>query len=508
MRIRLQRILVLAGLVACPSLWGFQNASSDAQELVAARAELEHASQLLGEQMKALEALRKTIADQQERISRIQAQSAANAAPIQAQAPAAAAVAAPHSLAATAPNTVLAASAVAVIPSVQTQPVPARVSPTMATSTHNPEAPRAWYQKYSFRGYSQFRYNRLFSTNGLLACEQCDRSLGVNNGFFLRRARFILSGDVSDKVYIYFQPDFASQAGNLNFGQVRDLYFDVALDKKKEYRVRVGQSKIPYGFENLQSSQNRLSLDRADSLNSSHSNERDLGAFFYWAPAPIRHRFADLVSSGLKGSGDYGVFGIGVYNGQTLNRSEANNNLHTVGRVSYPFRLKGGQIIEPGIQAYTGHYTITSDQRGATVRGPGSFNDQRAALSLVIYPQPLGFQAEYNVGTGPRFNPTTKRIDQSGLQGGYAQTMYMKKLYGQTFIPFARYQYYSGGKKQEFDARSYLVRDLELGVEWQPNPFIELVGLYVRSDRTFEDSRVLNNRQQGNLFRIQMQLNY
>ena len=429
----------------------------------------------------------------------------------------AAAGAAPQFLAAMAPNTVLTASAVAVVPaSIQTPPAPTRVDPpkpaapttTAAAAAPKPEAPRAWYQKYSFRGYSQFRYNRLFSTNGLLACEQCDRSLGVNNGFFLRRARFILSGDVSDKVYIYFQPDFASQSGNLNFGQVRDLYFDVALDKKKEYRVRVGQSKIPYGFENLQSSQNRISLDRADSLNSSHSNERDLGAFFYWAPAPIRQRFADLVSTGLKGSGDYGVFGIGVYNGQTLNRSEANNNLHTVGRLSYPFRLKGGQIIEPGIQAYTGRYTVTSDQRGAAVGGPGSFSDQRAALSLVVYPQPLGFQAEYNVGTGPRFNPTTKRIEQSGLQGGYAQTMFMKKLHGQTFIPFARYQYYSGGKKHEFDARSYLVRDLEFGVEWQPNPFIELVGLYARSDRTFEDSRVLNNRQQGNLFRIQMQLNY
>lgn len=497
---------MFVGLLFGPSLWGFQNAASDARVLAEAKAQLERANQLLNEQMQALEALRKTIADQQERINRIQAESAAGAVPIQTHA------------AATAANTGLIASTVAVIPaSLQTPPAPARLEPpkpdapriiTAASQPEPPPAPRAWYQKYSFRGYSQFRYNRLFSTNGLLACEQCDRSLGVNNGFFLRRARFILSGDVSDKVYIYFQPDFASLSGNLNFGQIRDLYFDVALDKKKEYRVRVGQSKIPYGFENLQSSQNRLSLDRADSLNSAHANERDLGAFFYWAPTSIRHRFADLVSTGLKGSGDYGVFGIGVYNGQTLNRPEANNNLHTVGRVSYPFRLKGGQIIEPGIQAYTGRYAVTSDQRGASIGGPVNFSDQRAALSLVVYPQPLGFQAEYNVGTGPRFNPATKRIEQSGLQGGYAQTMYMKKLYGQTLIPFARYQYYSGGKKQEFDARSYLVRDLEFGVEWQPNPFIELVGLYVRSDRTFEDSRVLNNRQQGNLFRIQMQLNY
>jgi hypothetical protein len=56
----------------------------------------------------------------------------------------------------------------------------------------------------------------------------------------------------------------------------------LSFDAKKEFRVRVGQSKVPYGFENL-SSQNRLTLDRNDALNSAVANERDLGAFFYWA---------------------------------------------------------------------------------------------------------------------------------------------------------------------------------------------------------------------------------
>jgi hypothetical protein len=43
---------------------------------------------------------------------------------------------------------------------------------------------------------------------------------------------------------------------------------------------------------------------------------KDLGAFF-WAPSKIRERFAMLVKDGYKGSGDYGVFAFGVYNGQT-----------------------------------------------------------------------------------------------------------------------------------------------------------------------------------------------
>jgi hypothetical protein len=38
----------------------------------------------------------------------------------------------------------------------------------------------------------------------------------------------------------------------------------------------------------------------------------------------------------------------------------------------------------------------------------------------------------------------------------------------QLLYPFAKFQYYDGGKKFEKDARSYTVRDYELGLEWQP----------------------------------------
>ena len=226
----------------------------------------------------------------------------------------------------------------------------------------------AWYNKLSLRGYVQVRYNGLFSTNDKVSCDQCDKSWGTtstaldaksNNGFFIRRARLVFSGQIHPNVYVYIQPDFASSPGSgiNHFAQLRDAYADISFDKKREFRVRLGQSKVPFGFENLQSSQNRLTLDRNDGLNSAVVNERDLGAFFYWAPAEIRERFAMLVKDGYKGSGDYGVFAFGVYNGQTANKSEANRNLHVVTRVTYPFVI-GNQIIEPGLQAYTGKWAL------------------------------------------------------------------------------------------------------------------------------------------------------
>jgi hypothetical protein len=371
------------------------------------------------------------------------------------------------------------------------------------------QAPKKWYEKISLRGYAQIRYNRLLETNDKLKCEQCDRSWGENGGFFIRRGRLIFSGDISDRLYIYIQPDFASNvSGTFQHAfQIRDAYFDLALDTKKEYRLRFGQSKVPYGFENMQSSQNRLALDRADAINSPVSNERDLGVFFYYAPAEIRERFKYLVSSGLKGSGDYGVFALGLYNGQNANRIEANNEPHIVSRITYPFKLKSGQIIEAGVQAYTGKYIIdrTATKNKAT---ESSFLDRRIAGTFVIYPQPFGLQAEYNVGEGPEFNPATMTTTVKDLSGGYVQLMYRKKVGDNHITPFLKYQYYEGGKKHEIDARRYLVKDLEIGAEWQLKDFFELTAIYTISDRTFEDANLPVNNQKGELLRLQAQFNF
>jgi hypothetical protein len=374
------------------------------------------------------------------------------------------------------------------------------------------EKPKKWYETFSIRGYVQARYNRLLETNPSLRCEQCDRSWGNNGGFFLRRVRIIFFGQISPQVYFYIQPDFASSASStgLNFGQLRDAYFDVGLDKKNEFRFRAGLSKVPYGFENMQSSQNRLPLDRTDALNSAVSNERDLGLFFYWAPAEKRKLFADLVRDGLKGSGDYGVLGLGFYNGQTANRPELNNNRHAIARLSWPFEI-GKQILETGIQGYLGEYTFSRDQisTGVKTRSDLTYVDRRAAASLTLYPKPFGIQAEYNVGRGPRFDKVADSIMEAPLSGGYIQASYLTKIKnGQTLIPFTRYHVYDGGKKHELDARSYEVKEFEVGVEWQPVKQFELVVMYTISSRRFEDFALQNNLQKGRLLRIQGQINF
>lgn len=375
-------------------------------------------------------------------------------------------------------------------------------------SIATPKANQKWFETISIGGYVQARYNRLLETNPQLGCEQCDGSWGEGNSFSLRRVRLKFSGNLGDYVSFYIQPDFASSGGQ-HLGQLRDAYFDVSIDKNREYRFRFGQSKVPYGFENMQSSQNRLPLDRNDAMNSSIKNERELGVFFYWTPKVVQERFSMLDKQGLKGSGNYGVFGFGVFNGQTGNAPELNDEVHVVARLSYPF-LVGSQIIEPGIQGYTGKYQmpIGNISNGTIVNNDLNYLDQRVAASFILYPKPFGIQAEYNIGRGPEFNKETNTIEVTPLHGGYATLTYKAHIGNQILFPFTRFHYYDGGKKFERDARSYKVKELEIGVEWQPFKAFELVAMYTISSRRYEDFIMRDNLQEGSLLRLQAQVNF
>jgi hypothetical protein len=377
-----------------------------------------------------------------------------------------------------------------------------------------------WYDKISLRGYVQMRYNHEIGGEAQQLSSPGDRFLGDKQSFGIRRARLVVSGQVSDRVFVYLQPDFASTPGGSStsgFGQMRDAYADIKLDSQGEFRVRAGQSKVPYGWENLQSSQNRLAPDRADALNSGVRDERDLGVFVYYSPKVAAERFVDLTSSGLKGTGDYGVVGLGLYNGQGANRAEANNSQHAVVHLTWPFRFASGQYLEVGADAYTGKFvvatptSVTMNGHTFTPRVDASAEgstDRRIAVHAIYYPQPFGLQAEWTVGQGPQLDPATQSIRTKSLRGGYLQAMYrfQHASYG-ALMPYVKWQTYRGGSKFDTNAPRMRVDEVETGIEWQPSKAIEISLAYANMRRT-DVKRTPYPSIRGDVVRVQLQWNY
>jgi hypothetical protein len=389
---------------------------------------------------------------------------------------------------------------------------------------------KKWYDRISIRGYTQFRYGRTLATDDGSAPVNLfgDRSInGVAENFSIRRARLIIFGDVSDYLSLYLQPDFAStpqgQTNATFFGQLRDLYGDVYLTKDRVHRIRVGLSKVPYGFENMQSSQNRVPLDRSEAINSSVAgNERDVGAFYYWTPEDKQKLFKALVDSGLKGSGNYGIFAFGAYDGQGGSVTEANLNLHMVSRLTYPWQLPGGQVVEAGVQGLLGNYVVAGSAIRPNGIGPAvtplntggidGILEQKIAGSFIWYPQPFGVQAEWQVGRGPALSENQRRIDSSSLAGGYVMAMYRHQTekYG-IWTPYARYQEYNGGYRNVANAPYGNQKAYELGVEWQIRKEMELVVEYGRVEEPNFTAQANGKSYQNanfSMLRVQFQINY
>ncbi len=425
-----------------------------------------------------------------------------------------------------------------------------------------------WFNKISMRGYTQLRYNQGLTGDRIAGDPELrsvgDGSIKDNSNFSFRRVRLVFSGDISDYLYLYIQPDFATQVSDTsqNFAQLRDAYADLYFDKKHEYRIRAGQSKVPFGWENLQSSQNRLTLDRADALNSAVPSERDLGLIAYWTPEHVQKTWKTLTKKGLKTSGDYGILGLGVYNGSSLNRAETNDDMYVVAHSTYPIDLgflgsrMSGQVLEVGADAITGYFNPTTTANAATTcsekdkkvtcktaattnfdsfghsgsskdrkLNAQSINDSmpkqgiredRVAVHAILFQQPFGLQAEWNWGNAGTLNPNANKgkgaMESRALRGGYVQAMYkIDNIFRADGVltPYIKWQTYRGAWKAAVNAPYVSVDEIEVGAEYQIMKALELTLAYTTMDRTNTNAgSSYLGQASGDLARAQLQWNY
>ncbi len=376
---------------------------------------------------------------------------------------------------------------------------------TTKEATQNVEE-KKWYDRIKIGGYTQFRQGAGLSGDFANLSSPNDKAIEKDTNFYIRRARLVFQGEISDHLKLYMQTEFAG--GTVG---VRDMYGDIYFDKKKEFRIRPGLSKIPNSFELLQSSRNRLAIERADALDSGARNQRDTGIFFYWTPKHIQERFSFL-SKDLKGSGDYGVIGFGAYTGQGINKLDKNDNVHIAARITYPFQFSNGQIFETGVYGYTGKFVpkVGTNADAGILENPTfnkkGYRDERIGVHAILYPQPFGLQSEWNWGQSPQLSADLTQIESGNINGGYVQAMYKIDNRWGTWIPYVKWQKYNGAEKDTTNTPFSRVRETEVGIEWQINEQIELVAAYANMERT--NVETLHHVKNANIMRFQLQWKY
>ena len=352
-----------------------------------------------------------------------------------------------------------------------------------------------WYERLKMKGYLQVRADSVMHEDGGPLHIQNDPFANDQSSIGIRRGRLAFSGDVTNHLYLYFQADYFATVnatnGSQNVLQARDYYADISLDPAREHRVRMGLSKVPFGYATMQSSQNRLALERPEAISTAVEGERDLGVYYMYAPYEIRERFKNLVKMGLRGSGDYGMLTVGAYSGQGINRPDTNGQPHWLARATYPFEFDNGQFLELGISGYAGKFNTTTAAIpgvGTPTNGNGAnrgFTDTRVAISGVLFPQPFGIETEWNWGKGPVLSNDMRTINSASLSGGYVQANYRHVFASQKeFIPFVRWQTYNGGRKFATNAPRDKVNEVGVGFRYIPYPELELTAMFMHGMRT------------------------
>lgn len=351
-----------------------------------------------------------------------------------------------------------------------------------------------WYERLTMYGYGMMRYNN--TSNGKLRsfhdASVGDASNGAQPGFFFRRIRWVVTGQISDHVSVFIQPDLASNiSGNTHALSMRDAFGDWNFDKDKEYRLRVGLQRVPCSFDNWQASRVRMAIDRADATNSCHQSERDLGLSFMWTPKVAQARYKQMLDY-MYGPGDYGVIHLAVWNGQGLNQQEANADKHIGMRLSWPWELPGGYLMETGMNINRGQIRVNTGTAAAgttlfSTLAPGNqsgnYLDERVNFYVYIPPQPFGMMAEYVFGRGPQ-RDAAGVIRESALYGGYVQGHYQWK-YSDVGLAnaYVRWQEYYGGVKNTTGAPDGRMKEVEAGIAWQPDPQWEFTVAYTFTER-------------------------
>jgi hypothetical protein len=241
-----------------------------------------------------------------------------------------------------------------------------------------------------------------------------------SNSFNIRLGRLSLEGRLLDDFYWKAQVQFNGNISTVGQSpRVIDLFSE--WQKYKFFRVKLGQFKRPFTFENpihpidqgfMSVSQNVLKLCGFSDRTGEHSsNGRDIGI--------------QLQGDVLKNAAGRELvhYQIGVYNGQGINTKDVDQRKDIIGGI-WVMPVKGlrlGVFGWTGSYARRGNYTLVDPSTHAPVldagghpqivKGLQTVEKQRYALSAEYVVNDFTFRSEYIHSTGYSFQTTYNTKD-------------------------------------------------------------------------------------------------
>ncbi len=242
---------------------------------------------------------------------------------------------------------------------------------TSAWSQEAEEKETVTYPRFDLGGHIQFQLD-----GGGLGAARQEGGRPVRNGIGAfptasrispRRLRLYANAYFAENVSIVTETDFEPDGFEQEDIEVTPLDLYLKWEYAEGHHFRIGQAKIPFGYEFLRSSRTLTVVERSDT--SRLYFQRDIGVGAYGE------------------QGDFG-YGVGVYQGQGENESERNGGNDFVAKATYQvtpqFRL--------GASGHLGSIRLTGSADDLAVR--------RAGLEAVYQNGPWTLESEVIASDG------------------------------------------------------------------------------------------------------------
>jgi len=270
---------------------------------------------------------------------------------------------------------------------------------------------------FKFSGYAQFRY-----TGGERASV---------DQFSVRSIRPTFTGTLATPLPMSYACQLEAAGSGSTTVKLTDAFVDI---RPEGWKLRIGQFKIPFGYDNPLGTPKRLEPEPALVIDTLFPGLRDQG----------------LCASFPVGADKTGLFTIGIVNGEGINRSDANSGKNIF------LRLEGGKgNLHIGGSAYAGK------------QGAAKGDENRYGVDFQWSTGQIQVLGEYVSGEGWHQPPGVQgytapaSFNTLDFSGGYLSLYYQRS--GSPHIGFIRYDTFDPDR----DAGGNIVKTTTIGYAYE-----------------------------------------